>query len=241
MDINCDMGESYGRFRIGNDASLMPHITSCNIACGFHGGDPLTIKQTVNLARDHQVWIGAHPSFPDLQGFGRRKMEIGLADFKALMQYQLYVLSGMAKAEGKTTLHHVKPHGALYHFLSQEKHYAIALMQIMQDWDDQLILYGAAHTPLSTWAAEMNVPFWAEAFMDRRYEADGTLRARKYADAVLTDPQEAVEQALQIIEEQKVRTQTGEWIDIEAQTLCIHGDNASAQSILQLLQQSLHA
>lgn len=235
MDINCDMGESYGRFRVGNDAALMPYISSCNLACGFHGGDPLTLKQTIQLANECKVSIGAHPSFPDLQGFGRRRMEMKLADFEALMQYQLYAVAGMVHAEAQQPLHHVKPHGALYHFLSTEKAYALALMQIMHQWDAELILYGAAHSDMYLWAAEAQVPFWAEAFMDRRYEADGTLRSRQFPDAVITDPQEAVDQALRIIHEQKVRTVSGELIDINAQTLCIHGDNESAPTILKLL------
>lgn len=237
MDINCDMGESYGQFKVGNDQALFPYISSCNIACGFHGGDPLTIQQTIQQALLHKVNIGAHPSYPDLAGFGRRKMSLSTAELCANILYQVAAIKGMVESMGGQ-LAHIKPHGALYHQLSSDKAAALSVFNTIQSINPQLPLIGMAGSPLEQWAQESKIPFIAEAFADRRYIAPNQLMPRQQKGAVIQDPTEAVAQVQGILEQQKINTPNGSY-PMRAQSICIHGDNPAALAILKALHKVL--
>ncbi len=234
IDINCDMGESYGRYQIGNDGALMPYISSSNIACGFHGGDPLHIEQTIQLAVAHGVRIGAHPGYPDLAGFGRRRMDIPANELRAIVKYQVAALQSLTKACGGRLLY-VKPHGALYNAAASSEMVTDAIMQAVQEIDPALYLMGLAGSLVEEMAAERGIPFIAEAFADRRYEANGQLMSRSKEGAVLHEPAEVVKQVLKLILEQEVLAADGTSVKVQAQSICIHGDNPSAVAILQAL------
>lgn len=234
IDINCDMGESYGRFKIGNDKAIFPYISSCNIACGFHGGDPLTIERTIKLAIQHHVRIGAHPSYPDLSGFGRRKMKINSDELEALLKYQIAALQGMAKSQG-AQLDYVKPHGALYNSAAFDEEESRSIIKAIRQVDPQLKLMGLAGAPIQHIAHEAGITFIAEAFADRKYESNGRLRARSNKDAVLHDPAEAAQQVLSIIQQHKVIAADGQSIPLKAESICIHGDNPHVVEILKAI------
>ncbi|MEM9721604.1 MAG: 5-oxoprolinase subunit PxpA [Bacteroidota bacterium] len=238
IDINCDMGESFGNYRLGNDLRIFPYISSCNIACGYHAGDPLHMEQTIDRALAHQVQIGAHPSYPDLAGFGRRKMHIPANELRALLKYQIAALKGMVESRGGR-LCYVKPHGALYNSLADNPEEGQALIDAMQEIDPELILMGLAGSGIEQQAAEANIPFVAEAFADRRYEDSGHLRSRSLEGAVIHDPQEAAEQVIALIKHHHVISYPGKQIPIRAQSLCIHGDNPQAVNILVAIDEAL--
>lgn len=238
IDINCDMGESYGNFKVGNDAALLPYISACNIACGFHGGDPLHIEQTLKKVLQYPVRIGAHPAYPDLQGFGRRYMQLSEEELTAMVKYQVSALKGITESLGGK-LSYVKPHGALYNAIATQKKEAKAVINAMQSIDAHLALMGLAGSALEKWAEEMQIEFIAEAFIDRIYEADGSLRARSKENAVIHSPNVATAQVLSILQNQKVSTFTGEEIPLKAQSFCIHGDNPAALPILRHLEKEL--
>ncbi len=234
IDINCDLGESFGTFQKGQDAAVFPFLTSCNIACGFHGGDPWHMEQTIQLALQHQVRIGAHPSYPDLQGFGRRSMQIPAPELKAMIKYQIAALKGMAESQGGT-LTYVKPHGALYNDAAKDAALAATILQAIQELDASLSLMGLAGSEMQHQAQSKGHPFLAEAFADRRYRKDGRLQSRQEKGAVLHDPEKVCEQVLQIVTRQGVETVEGDWLPILADSICIHGDNPAAIEILQAL------
>ncbi len=238
IDINCDMGESYGNFEVGNDAALLPYISTCSIACGFHGGDPLHIEKTLKSALQYPVSIGAHPAYPDLQGFGRRYMQLSTEELTATVKYQVAALKGMTESLGGK-ISYVKPHGALYNTIAIQKEEAKAVINALQSIDSQLALMGLAGSKLEKWAKEMQIEFIAEAFIDRVYEADGSLRSRSKVGAVIHTPEIATAQVLSILQHQKVSTYIGEEIPLKAQSFCIHGDNPAALSILMHLEKEL--
>lgn len=240
IDINCDMGESYGRFQVGNDRELLPYVTSCNIACGFHGGDPLTMEQAIALAIHHNVKIGAHPSYPDLMGFGRRKMDISYPILKAYIKYQVGALCKMVEA-ANYNLTHVKPHGALYNTAAQDQQTAMAIIDGVKEIDPNLYIMGLAGSNFEKLAREQNVKFIAEAFADRRYTDKGTLQNREHENAVIYEPGEAALQVLNIVTTSTVKTISESSIDIKAQSLCIHGDNPNAVDILKSISLILDA
>ncbi|NMM47214.1 LamB/YcsF family protein [Marinigracilibium pacificum] len=231
IDINCDMGESYGNFKIGNDLELMPFISSCNVACGFHGGDPLTIENTILRAKEFGLAIGAHPSYPDLSGFGRRKMIIDSEELKAIVKYQISALAGMCNSLG-AKLKHVKPHGALYNAAASDRNIAWTIGKAMLELDSSLILVGLYGSQMQEIAEELNIKFISEAFIDRAYDKGGKLLSRNVSGAVHTNPEIAAKQALEIVLNGKVDIQDKEVIQIECDTLCIHGDNPAAKEIL---------
>lgn len=234
IDINCDMGESYGHFIMGNDAQIFPYITSCNIACGFHGGDPLHMEQTIQQALDHQVQIGAHPGYPDLAGFGRRKMNVTFQELKSLVKYQIAALKGLTESLGGQVAY-VKPHGALYHAVAHDEVEAMALIRSIREIDPALKLMGPPDSIIAAIAKKEGVIFVKEAFADRRYEANGQLRAREYDDAVIHTPVEAAQQVVSLVKENKVRTIAGTELSVAADTVCVHGDNEQVVSILQAI------
>jgi UPF0271 protein len=237
IDINCDMGESYGQFKVGNDQAIFPYISSCNIACGFHGGDPLQIEQTIKGALEHNLRIGAHPSYPDLAGFGRRKMTLVAAELKATIKYQVAALKGMVESLGGQ-LSYVKPHGALYNEMAKNREEAIPVIEAILMIDPSLSLMGLAGSHLIEIAKEKQINFIAEAFGDRCYESNGQLVPRTEKGAVIYQPEQAVQQIVSIMRDQKIESADGFFIPIHAQSICIHGDNPAAVDILKKLKVS---
>ena len=238
IDINCDMGESYGRFKVGNDENIFPYITSCNIACGFHGGDPFHIEKTIKDALDHGVQIGAHPSYPDLAGFGRRKMQLDRDELKALIKYQIAALKGMTESLGGKLIY-VKPHGALYNTAANDESETVTIIQAIQEIDSDLALMGLAGSIMEKCSKEKGILFIAEAFADRTYEADGKLMSRSKRGAVLNDPEMAAKQVRSIVMEKNVKSGSGNFVPIHAQSVCIHGDNPTAVEILKTIRKEL--
>jgi len=230
MDINSDMGEG-----MGNDAELLNYITSTNIACGWHAGDPAKMKQLVEQALQKNVLIGAHPGFPDLEGFGRREMDISEEDAYNYVIYQAGALQGFAHAIGGT-LHHVKPHGALYNQAEKDIKLARGIARAVRDLGNQVILYGLAGSCLVDAANELNVPVWQEVFADRRYTKEGFLVPRTQVGALIDDEEIALDQVLQMDKKGQVTAVDGSIIKIQANTLCIHGDNPRAVEFAQKIQ-----
>ncbi|MFB4212813.1 LamB/YcsF family protein [Shouchella sp. JSM 1781072] len=227
VDLNSDMGESFGAYTMGNDSELMTYISSANVACGFHAGDPKTMRATVQRALASNVAIGAHPGLQDLMGFGRRPMEITPDEGYDLVLYQIGALLGMTQAEGGK-LHHVKPHGALYNMAAKNKELALAVAKAVYKLDASLVLYGLAGSALIDAGREVGLQTASEVFADRTYQLDGSLTSRRSPDAMIVDANQASKQVLRMVQEGKVMTQQGKEIDIEADTICIHGDGAHA-------------
>jgi 5-oxoprolinase (ATP-hydrolysing) subunit A len=240
IDLNSDLGESFGAWRMGNDAELLGIVSSANIACGFHGGDPDIMRSTVALAVLHNVAIGAHVSLPDLQGFGRREMSVTPNEVYALTLYQMGALYGFAQAAG-TRLCHVKPHGALYNMAARDLAIAKALAQAVCDFDSNLYLFGLANSSLVDAAVSIGVPVVAEAFSDRRYGGDGQLVPRREAGAVIEHDEEAIAQALTIVRNGSVRAIDGSTVMLQAETLCVHGDHMHAVAFARQLKLALEA
>ena len=238
IDINCDMGESFGNFIVGNDEEIMPYITSANIACGFHGGDPWHMEKTILLAKAHKVKIGAHPSYPDLAGFGRRKMEIPKDELKAIVKYQIAAIKGMAESLG-TKIHYVKPHGALYNTAATEKKEAIAIIEAVKEIDDSLYLMGFAGSNFQALAKQNGVKFIAEAFVDRKYTSDRKLMSRKIKGATINSEKEAVNQMIAIMLRNTLKIDDDMEIEIVADSICIHGDNKNVVKILKAMNDKL--
>ena len=223
VDLNCDLGESYGRYKLGKDAEMMPLITSANIACGFHAGDPMVMAHAVSLARQHGVAVGAHPGYPDLQGFGRRSMGFSPEDIRQMVLYQLGALGAFAQTAG-VYLEHVKPHGALYNAAAQDSAVAYAITDAVLDFDETMILVGLAGSELNQAGESLGLAVANEGFPDRAYLPDGRLMPRTQPGAVITDPKAVGENALRLVRE-------GINIDgnaVPIDTLCLHGDNPSA-------------
>jgi 5-oxoprolinase (ATP-hydrolysing) subunit A len=225
IDLNCDMGESYGAWKMGADAEVMPHISSANIACGFHGGDPATIRKTVKLAVEHGVAIGAHPSLPDLMGFGRRVMKISPQDMYDLVVYQAGAVEGFARAAG-SRLHHIKCHGALYNMAANDEALSEAMVRAAKDLG--VMLYVLSNSRNLEMAKKMRVPAAAEAFADRGYTDAGELAPRDQPGGMIEDAGKAVKQALAMAEEGYVTSLSGKRVPVVADTLCLHGDQPGA-------------
>jgi UPF0271 protein len=240
IDINCDMGESYGRWTLGADEEIMPNITSANIACGFHGGDPHIMRKTVELAVQHGVAVGAHPGLPDLMGFGRRRMEVSPQEIKDIHRYQVGAIGAFAKAAG-TTLQHVKAHGIQYHMFEENLPLGRASAEQVVELDPNLILMTMAMTKYDAEARKVKgCRVAAEGFADRVYADDGQLVSRKLGkDALVSDPAKAAEQAVRMVMEGKVRTISGKVIDAKIDTICIHGDSPGAEKIVPAVRDAL--
>jgi UPF0271 protein len=226
MLLNCDLGESYGRWTMGMDAMVMPHIDQANIACGFHGGDPLTMRKTLELAAMHGVSVGAHPAYPDLAGFGRRSMQLSQAEIIANLHYQVAALEGMAQNQGLTVAH-VKPHGALYNDMMTKPGVRSAIMEAMAGYHRPLTLVMQATPAADDHRAEAQaagVELLFEVFADRCYNGDGTLVARSQANAV-HNRELMLAQVQQLQQDQSVSAPDGSIIALQADTLCVHGDN----------------
>lgn len=232
IDLNADLGESFGIYHIGNDERLMPLISSANIACGFHAGDPSVMRRSVALCLEHDVAIGAHPGLPDLQGFGRRAMAVTAEEAHDVVLYQIGALRAFVEAEGGR-LRHVKPHGALYHMTIEDRALARAVAEAIYKASAELIVVGFPESALLHEAEQFGLRTASEAFIDRAYNSDGTLVSRAVPGAVIAEVEQAVAQALGIIIDKKVTSIAGTDVAIEAQTLCIHGDSMQAVQMAQ--------
>jgi len=240
IDLNCDMGESYGRWSLGADEEIMPFITSANVACGFHGGDPHVMRKTVALALRHHVAIGSHPSLPDLMGFGRRVMDVSPAELKDYLCYQTGALREYCRAAG-TELQHMKPHGILYTMIEkqQDQSWSTAIGEASMESGQELILMALASGHYDRTVRKMGVRTASEGFADRAYNVDLSLVSRKLAGSLITDPQRAAEQAVRMALEGKVKTMDGVDVDISVQTICCHGDTPGAQHIVRAVREAL--
>jgi len=227
IDLNSDMGEGFGVWEMGNDLALLDYIDSTNIACGWHAGDPERMKNLVAAAIEKDVFIGAHPSLPDLMGFGRREMAITPNDAYNFVLYQAGALQAFVRAQGGT-LHHVKPHGAFYNQAAKDKGLALAIAQAVKDLGDGIILYGLASSCFVEAAKEIGVPIWQEVFADRRYTSEGYLVPRTQPGALIESEDQAAAQALQMVQKGEVLALDGRIVKVQADTLCIHGDSPTA-------------
>jgi UPF0271 protein len=236
IDLNCDMGESYGAWTMGADAEVMPFISSANIACGFHGGDPATIRRTVRLAVEHGVAIGAHPSLPDLQGFGRRAMRISPQDMYDLVLYQAGAVEAFARAAG-AKLHHVKCHGALYNMAANDEALSEAMARAARDLGG-VMLYALSNSKMMENAKRLGVPVAGEVFADRGYADDGTLAPRDRPGGMIEDAGEAVARALAMIERGYVVALSGKRVPVSADTLCLHGDQPGAVTFAKAIRKA---
>jgi 5-oxoprolinase (ATP-hydrolysing) subunit A len=240
IDLNCDLGESFGAWRMGDDAALLELVSSANIACGFHAGDPEIMRHTVAQAIGHGVAIGAHVSLPDLQGFGRREMNVTPAEAHAMTLYQIGALHAFARAAG-ARLSHVKPHGALYNMAARDAALANAIARAVRDFDPQLQLFALAGSALIEAGSALGLSVAAEAFADRRYRTDGSLQPRRELGAVIEDTELATAQAVGIARDGEVHTVDGHRVHLQADTLCLHGDGAHAVLLAGKLRKALEA
>ncbi|KAB3532759.1 LamB/YcsF family protein [Alkaliphilus pronyensis] len=227
VDLNCDMGEGFGNYSIGNDRDIINYVSSVNIACGFHAGDPVIMDKTVKLALEKGVAIGAHPAFPDLLGFGRRNMIVSSDEAKAYVIYQVGALKAFVEANGGE-LNHVKPHGALYNMAASDYKLARAIAEAIYDIDSSLSLIGLANSKLIEAAAEVGIKGLNEVFADRAHSCDGTLVSRSIAGSVIHDVNQCYNRVLGMVKEGKIKSMYGKDIVVKADTICIHGDNEMA-------------
>jgi 5-oxoprolinase (ATP-hydrolysing) subunit A len=238
VDLNCDFGESFGIYRLGEEKEILQYVTSVNVACGFHAGDPLVMRKTVQMALEQKVAIGAHPGFPDLLGFGRRNMAVTPGEAYAYVVYQIGALAAFVKAEGGK-MSHVKPHGALYNMAAKDAALAEAIAKAVYDVDPTLILYGLAGSELIRAGKKIGLRTASEVFADRTYQQDGSLTPRSDPRALIVDEQEAVLQVLAMVKEKRVRSLQGIDVPIEAETICIHGDGKKAVLFAKRLYEAL--
>ena len=238
IDLNGDVGESFGPYTIGNDEAMLRHITSANVACGFHGGDPSVMRQTVRLAVARGVGIGAHPGFDDRAGFGRREIRMGLQEVEDLVAYQIGALGGVAAAAG-APLQHVKPHGALYNMAAADRALADAVARAVSAVDATLILFGLAGSCLIAAGDAAGLRTAAEVFADRAYRRDGSLVPRDEPGAVIADQDHVVARARQLVEQEEIDASGGERITIRGDSICLHGDTPGAGELAARLRRGL--
>jgi UPF0271 protein len=238
IDLNCDMGESFGAWTMGRDAELMDYISSVNIACGFHAGDASVMRKTVELAFEKGVAVGAHPSYPDLQGFGRRAMAISPDEVFDIVLYQVSALKGICEASGGK-LHHVKPHGALYNQAAKDRDLARAIAKAVSSLDAGLILYGLSGSLSISEAEGLGLKTASEVFADRTYQANGSLTPRSQPNALIRDVEKAAAQVMQMVREQTVTATGGETIRLKSETICIHGDGENALEFAKAIRAAL--
>lgn len=239
IDINCDMGESYGRFKVGDCESIMPLITSANIACGFHAGDPRTIETTITLALEHGIQIGAHPSScPDLVGFGRRAIDVPLDELSSNIKYQVGALLSLVASHGGE-LSYVKPHGALYHSIQTDSQQADCVVAAIAAINPNLKLLAANSEHLRSVCSKHQISLVAEGFADRRYRSNGQLVPRSEKGSVITNSQDVADQAVSLAVDGSVTCQSGQEIPLSCDSLCIHGDTPAAVALLQAIRQAM--
>ena len=240
IDLNCDMGESFGRWELGADAEILPFVSSANIACGAHAGDAAVMRRTLRLAASHGVACGAHPGFADLAGFGRREIPITPADAGDLVLWQVGALEAIARSEG-VRLRHVKAHGALYNMAARDPRLAEAIAAAVARYDPTLVFFGLAGSPMLDAGRRAGLRVAAEGFADRAYEPDGSLTPRTAAGAVIHDVDTVVERAVRMAREGQVVARTGETIALAVDTICVHGDTPGAPALARALRTRLEA
>ncbi|MFV5384798.1 LamB/YcsF family protein [Acinetobacter junii] len=238
IDLNSDLGESYGSWSMGNDEQILPIVSSANIACGFHAGDPKSILQTLKQAAQLKVSIGAHVSYPDLVGFGRRNMDVAYDELYADVLYQISALQGLAQVAG-TSVRYVKPHGALYNTIATNLTQAKAVIDAILAYDSSLVLVALAGSPLIEFARKQGLRVVSEAFADRAYHRDGTLVSRRQEGAVLHDVEMIAERVLDMIKKKGVMSIEGEFTPLKADTICLHGDSLGALQMAKVIRQTL--
>lgn len=240
VDVNADLGESFGNYIIGNDENIIPLISSANVACGFHASDPKVMLETVKLIKKSGVGLGAHPGFPDKEGFGRRYMDCTNEEIYSMVLYQLSALDGIARTLG-VEMNHVKPHGALYNATFTDENLARVIAQAVKDFNPNLKLMGLSENNLVKAGEEIGLKVVHEVFLDRAYESDGTLVSRRKKGAMITDSKLAVERGIRMITEGKVETIDGQDIDIKADSICVHGDGEKALQFVKEIKKALEA
>ena len=238
IDLNADLGESFGPWPMGTDEALMASISSANVACGFHAGDPSVMRRTVALAKASGVAVGAHPGFPDLVGFGRREMSATPDEVADMVLYQVAALAGVAASQG-VRLQHVKPHGALYNMAVRNRELAEAIARGIAAFDRKLILFGLPDSELLRAGAKSGLRVAAEVFADRAYEPDGSLASRSKPGSVIHDQQEVVARAVGMVRDGVVTATNGSVINLRADTLCLHGDTPGAATLARLVREGL--
>lgn len=232
VDLNCDLGESFGNYKLGLDEEVIKYISSANIACGFHASDPLVMARTVELAKINGVAVGAHPGYPDLVGFGRRNMNVQPAELKAMVQYQVGALWAFCKAS-KVKMQHVKPHGAMYNMAAKDEKLAVAIAEGIAEIDGSLIFLGLSGSKMLEAAEKVGLRCRKEVFADRAYREDGSLVPRTEPNAMILDENEAIERVAVMIKDGKVKAVTGKEIPIEADSVCVHGDSPKALAFVK--------
>ncbi len=238
IDLNSDLGESFGAYQMGRDGEIIPLISSANVACGFHAGDPTIMAKTVQLCKTAGASVGAHPGFPDLQGFGRRNMNISPADVKNLILYQVGALDAFCKSAG-VKLRHVKPHGALYNMAAKDPALAKAICEGIQEYGPALILLGLSGSEMLRQAKAIGLPYAAEIFADRAYEDDGTLVSRTKPGAMILNEAEAVSRVIGMIKDHTVTSINGKQIEICPDSVCVHGDSEKALLFVKKIRAAL--
>ena len=240
IDINSDLGESFGAWTMGNDGQVLQQVSSANIACGFHASDPVTMQKAVVLAKANGVAIGAHPGYPDLVGFGRREMKVSPQDLRAMVIYQIGALQAVCRAEG-AKLVHVKPHGAMYNMAAKDEKLALAIADAVASVDDSLILVGLSGSLMADAAAAKGLRFAAEVFADRAYEDDGSLVSRTKPGAMIEDEDLAIRRMITLVKEGTIESIHGKEIALQADTICVHGDSPNAIAFARALRSALQA
>jgi UPF0271 protein len=240
IDLNCDMGEGFGAYLMGDDLALLEHVSSANIACGFHAGDPGTVGRTVKAAIARNVAIGAHPSLPDLQGFGRREMKVSEAEVYDMVVYQIGAVQAFAAAGG-SRLRHVKIHGALYNMAAKDEALSRGICRAVHDVDANLLVFVLSGSVTERVARELGVPVACEAFADRSYQDDGSLTPRSVRGAMITDIEQSIAQVRRMVAEGIVIAQSGKPVRLHADTICVHGDQPGAVEFARRLRATLLA
>ncbi|ECQ8680670.1 TPA: LamB/YcsF family protein [Campylobacter jejuni] len=238
VDLNSDLGESFGAYKMGMDEEILKFVSSVNVACGFHAGDPCVMDKALNLAKQNGVCIGAHPSYPDLLGFGRRNMQISFEEAKNYALYQLGALFGFAKAKGMK-IQHFKAHGALYNMAAIDENLALALCEAVASFDENIIFLGLSNSAMNEAAKKKGLRYANEVFADRAYNDDGTLVSRKLEGALIHDENLAIKRVIKMIKESKVTSINGKEIDLKADSICVHGDNIKALEFVKKIKENL--
>ncbi len=238
IDLNCDLGESYGRYTLGMDEEVIPYISSANIACGYHASDPEIMEKTVGLAKANGVHVGAHTGFPDLLGFGRRDMKLSHSEAKTCTMYQIGALDAFCRAAG-VPLYHVKPHGAFYNMAAKDYDLSLAICEGIAAIDPKIVLLGLSNSQMEKAAKAVGIPYKQEVFADRAYEDDGTLVARSKPGSMIEDEELAIRRVVDMVKKGKVTSITGKEIELKADSVCVHGDGAKALAFVKLIRRTL--
>ena len=237
VDLNSDIGESFGAYKLGDDEAILQHITAANVACGWHAGDPMVMDRVVRMAAERGVAVGAHPSYPDLLGFGRRQMKLSFAEAKNYVKYQIGALSAFTTSYG-VKIHHVAPHGAMGNMCQDDRELSRAICEAAYEIDPDIIIYYCAGAVLGEEAEKIGLRSACEIFADRAYEDDLSLRSRKKEGAMITDEDEAIARCVRMIKEGKVQSYSGKDLDIKGDTLCVHGDGPKAIAFVRRISEA---